>query len=113
MSILAFVPGHRNIVALDHASMLLKHALRRSLVLLLVLSPAGCAERGPGNVRVVAPSTPATLVYTCSSCSKDCVVGHRKQCIEDKVHSLKAKSGGCLVYCIGRPEKGSQQGDWR
>lgn|GEM_PF-6325442 len=31
--------------------------------------------------------------------------GFHNQCIESKVHAEKAKSGGCLTYCVGQPEK--------
>ncbi|MFT3928563.1 MAG: hypothetical protein QM778_38900 [Myxococcales bacterium] len=36
---------------------------------------------------------------------------YRKQCTEDKVHSEKAKSGGCLAYCVGQPPA-KEPADW-
>jgi hypothetical protein len=85
---------------------------RYARTLLTLLMAVGCANRAPGDVRIVSPDTPETLVETCSPCSEDCVGGKRKQCIENKVHSEKAKSGGCLVYCVGRPEKSVPSSPW-
>jgi hypothetical protein len=80
-------------------------SLRPLTLLTLLMTTAGCAARAPGDVRTVAPGTPETLVDTCAPCSNQCVSGNRYQCTEGKVHSEKAKGGGCLVYCVGKPEK--------